>query len=308
MSILKVIAGDNGLIPYRKELNTITGSVTATILLQQFIYWFDKNGNKPFYKFIEPCNNELYLKGDSWVEELGFSKYEFKTAYDKLEKIGIVSKKINMNRVTFYALDLVVLRKLINSIYVSEECQLMQSENTDIAYSKNSNNAETTTENTSKSGEKEQEYTPDKQQKETQNDESGTDGFERLNGYQKIDIFRARLKDTIGAAKTRIHKSDIADARELAEKIDDLQDFLDAYEDHRFMTKDKQYVRGLLAFMFGYIDGTFKSPKRQEEDYAVAIRPSWVKLEDGNFMAPNGSVMNPYTAEVIPDYWERRAG
>ena len=61
-------------VPYIKELRQLSGSVTASILMQQLDYWFEK---KPggFYKFLEPCeNNELYKTGDSWTEELGFSK------------------------------------------------------------------------------------------------------------------------------------------------------------------------------------------------------------------------------------------
>ena len=79
-------------VPYIKELRQLSGSVTASILMQQLDYWFEK---KPggFYKFLEPCeNNELYKTGDSWTEELGFSKYEFKTAF---EKIGVSYKSKN---------------------------------------------------------------------------------------------------------------------------------------------------------------------------------------------------------------------
>ena len=79
-------------VPYIKELRQLSGSVTASILMQQLDYWFEK---KPggFYKFLEPCeNNELYKTGDSWPEELGFSKYEFKTAF---EKIGVAYKSKN---------------------------------------------------------------------------------------------------------------------------------------------------------------------------------------------------------------------
>lgn len=79
-------------VPYIKELRQLSGSVTASILMQQLDYWFEK---KPggFYKFLEPCeNNELYKTGDSWTEELGFSKAEFKTAF---EKIGVAYKSKN---------------------------------------------------------------------------------------------------------------------------------------------------------------------------------------------------------------------
>jgi len=147
MNVLKLLAEDKNLITYRKELNQITGGVMATILLQQLIYWTDKNNNKPFYKFIEPCNNEKYIKGDSWTEELGFTKKEFIGAYKKLEDLNLVSKKINMMRVTFYTLNIEVLSKLLNGIYVSDKRELTKVTKGDLDYSK-SFDTETTTETT----------------------------------------------------------------------------------------------------------------------------------------------------------------
>ena len=85
MVLTNIISDDPGLVIYRPKLNEITGSVTATILLQQILYWFKQKGGKPFFKFKEPCGHKLYKEGDSWCEELGFSRREFDTA---LEKIG----------------------------------------------------------------------------------------------------------------------------------------------------------------------------------------------------------------------------
>lgn len=130
--LLNLIADDRGVISYRKELNKITGSVTATILLQQFIFRNKHSKNESFYKFIEPCNHNKYVEGDSWTEELGFTKYEFNTAYKKLESLNIVSKKTNRDRVTFYTLNSVVLAKLIKPLYQSKENQLTKSENTNL--------------------------------------------------------------------------------------------------------------------------------------------------------------------------------
>lgn len=121
LDALSIIADDNSLIPYRKELNKISGSVTATILLQQMLHRYKLNKNKPFYKFIEPCDNELYKDGDSWTEELGFSVKEFKTALKKLVDIGIVIKKIDMSRVTRYSIDLEKLYELLEGLYVNAE-------------------------------------------------------------------------------------------------------------------------------------------------------------------------------------------
>jgi hypothetical protein len=80
MSYLELLAEDRELITYRKSLRRLAGSVTATILLQQIMYWSKRTSGQPFYKFKEPCEHELYQDGDSWTEELGFSPGEFDTA------------------------------------------------------------------------------------------------------------------------------------------------------------------------------------------------------------------------------------
>lgn len=73
------------IIPYHPEYRKITGSVTAAILFEQLEYWFDKYGYNYFYKFLEPAPNHFsYKEGDSWIEELGFSIDEFRSAFDKI--------------------------------------------------------------------------------------------------------------------------------------------------------------------------------------------------------------------------------
>ena len=80
------------IIPYIKELRPIAGSVTACILWQQLDFHFAKKPDG-FYKFLEPCNHSAYKSDDSWTEELGFSKEEFRTAF---KKIGIIYKSKRM--------------------------------------------------------------------------------------------------------------------------------------------------------------------------------------------------------------------
>lgn len=75
------------VVPYYKELNSYTGSVTGTIVMTQLEYWFSKMNGKKFFKFLEPCDQNEYKEGDSWVEELGFTKYEFRTAFNKIGKV-----------------------------------------------------------------------------------------------------------------------------------------------------------------------------------------------------------------------------
>jgi len=122
MNILQLLATDKEILLYRKELNQITKKVTATILLQQMIYWYTKSGGA-FYKFIKPCSHRLYDLGDSWCEELGFSEKEFKTAITILKNLGVASSKTDMTRVTYYDLDLTILRKLLNGVYVNAKTE-----------------------------------------------------------------------------------------------------------------------------------------------------------------------------------------
>lgn len=135
--LIDLIAEDNEVIPYRKSLRPITGSVTATILLQQMIFR-SKGGKKVFYKFKAPCDHDLYKPGDSWTEEIGFSVREFDTALKKIGtkiKIGM-SKDDVMNgdtpdcliaywtgrdRVTWYEVNVDLLSKLLNGIYLNDK-------------------------------------------------------------------------------------------------------------------------------------------------------------------------------------------
>lgn len=79
----RILAVTKHSIPYVKELRDLAGSVTACILWQQLDYWFDNMG-ETFYKFLGPCEHQAYRVGDSWTEELGFSRDEFRTAFDKI--------------------------------------------------------------------------------------------------------------------------------------------------------------------------------------------------------------------------------
>jgi hypothetical protein len=90
--MLRLLGDDKRMIAYRPRLRAIAGSVTATILLQQILYRWEHNDFKPFYKYKEPCGAKDYRKGDSWCEELGFSREEFDTA---LRHIG--QKEFNVS-------------------------------------------------------------------------------------------------------------------------------------------------------------------------------------------------------------------
>lgn len=71
-------------IPYCKGLRPYAKSVAGCIVMQQLDYWFS-NHPDGFYKFLEPCpNSQYYKEGDSWIEELGMSVAEFRTAFDDI--------------------------------------------------------------------------------------------------------------------------------------------------------------------------------------------------------------------------------
>ena len=71
-------------IPYRPSLNRLTGSMSATILLQQIVYRWLGAGREPFSKYMAPCPKAL--PGDSWLEELGFTRHQFLTARARIAK------------------------------------------------------------------------------------------------------------------------------------------------------------------------------------------------------------------------------
>ncbi len=105
-------------ISYHPQWRQITGSVLSAILLGQINYWWKHNGRRPFYKFAAPCGHPLYREGDSWQEELGFSRTEFENALEKIAvKVNRGTNKTDLlkehlvfywtdqNRVTYYELN-----------------------------------------------------------------------------------------------------------------------------------------------------------------------------------------------------------
>lgn len=70
-------------IAYRPSLKGIAKSTNGAILIQQIAWHWYNNGERPFYKFIQPCEHADYRQGDSWCEELNFTYSEFTTAIGK---------------------------------------------------------------------------------------------------------------------------------------------------------------------------------------------------------------------------------
>ncbi len=127
--ISRLMAEDKEMIAYRLKLNRITGSVLASVLLQQANHRFVNNDEQPFYKFRAPCKHALYREGDSWIEELGFSGDEFDSALkrigtkivagtskaeamQKTDPTGLVLYWTDSNRVTWYSVNVELLGNL----------------------------------------------------------------------------------------------------------------------------------------------------------------------------------------------------
>jgi hypothetical protein len=106
--IISILTQQSRPILYYPLLNQITGHALASILLQQILYWRQRQEGKPFYKFAAPCQHPAYRPGDSWQEELGFSRTEFETARRRLGKKvsrGKSKKAIQVNHLVSYWTD-----------------------------------------------------------------------------------------------------------------------------------------------------------------------------------------------------------
>lgn len=154
IDLINILASDRKQILYRPELNEMTGSVTATILFQQILFRWDHNDRKPFYKFKSPCKHNLYRVGDSWTEEIGFTKYEFDGAIKRIAKK--VKKNLpkptnclvwywtTIERVTYYEINQAYLSKSVFSIYEERKSHFTKNDNSNL------DNTENTTEITTK--------------------------------------------------------------------------------------------------------------------------------------------------------------
>ncbi|MCZ6116906.1 hypothetical protein [Campylobacter ureolyticus] len=131
MKLTDILSLDNEIIPYRKELNAITGGVMASILLSQMLYWVKKSGNG-FYKFKTPSKNKFYKNGDSWCEELGFSVKELDGALKRLKDKGFIDWQTDYTRVTSWIVNLEILEEKISKI------QNTKTTNNDLPKSQNS--------------------------------------------------------------------------------------------------------------------------------------------------------------------------
>lgn len=129
VDLLALIEDDTRRVSYRPSWNQFTGSVNATLFLQQMIYWWVKQGRRPFYKFNSPCDHPQYRTGDSWQEELGMTRSEFETARRKIgaktkgnvNGKALVSYWIDPERRTWYALNETAVIAELQAIYPNKE-------------------------------------------------------------------------------------------------------------------------------------------------------------------------------------------
>ncbi len=146
--LLNNLDSDNNRISYRRDWNKITGSVTATILLQQVYYWYKINDFKPFYKFkCAPSKpHKLYNpdKPDDWCSELGFTEREFDGA---LKRIGfkytqktknqkhsqLVEFWTDSSRVTHYKLNMVNFLCALMDLYLTNNLSVTKTTKSDLA-------------------------------------------------------------------------------------------------------------------------------------------------------------------------------
>lgn len=126
--LLAFIADDRQIVTYRPRWNEMTGSVTATILLQQIIYRWVQAGRRPFYKFTAPCDHPACRAGDSWQEELGLTRHEFegararlavRTAGGEVAADALVSYWMTAGHFTWYAVNEAVLVERLTALYAA---------------------------------------------------------------------------------------------------------------------------------------------------------------------------------------------
>ena len=146
MDLVKALAIGLKAKLYFKEFNKITGSVHCSLFLGQLIYWADKNDYKPFYKFRQPCQHELYREGDSWAEELDFEIRMIDKCIKTLKELGILETKTTIQRVTFYELKIEKLNDILSKNAIYENSQ-----NAILLHNTKNTNSKTTTNTTKKS-------------------------------------------------------------------------------------------------------------------------------------------------------------
>lgn len=80
-----LVAMHQKYISYFPCYNGITGGIVSSILFGRLEYWFSRTNGEPFFKYLSPNVNSK--EGDTWVEEVGITEDEFRTAFSKIAKV-----------------------------------------------------------------------------------------------------------------------------------------------------------------------------------------------------------------------------
>ncbi len=287
----KLLLDENPLV-IQPQLAVKIG-LNEAIFIQQIHYWIYKS-DKEIDGKIWTYNSyeELHLQFPFWG--IRTIKRIVKNLTDNGFLFVENHNKDKWNKTNWYALNYDALKCVIDSDNVarSGECQSGMCDSDNVARSLMG--SETSTETSTETSRENTE-------------EIYTEPFKNLNSYQKIDVLQSKLNKHIGIVKTKIFRDDMFAAKELVEQIEDPNDFVSAYVEHKKSLKDKKYLKGMFAFMAEYVDGTMKSAKKLEDDYAITVHDEWTKLDDGNFHMLNGHVINPFTGKIIPGYWDNQA-
>ena len=318
-NILDLLADDQSMVTYRPNLRKITGSVTATILLQQILFRWKGQGKKPFYKFKEPCDHEKYKEGDSWAEELGFSRKEFDVALKKIGyKIGknksfkdkekneaFVWFRTDSNRMTWYEVNEPALLKAINELYrVTTKRDVSYSPKGTLEdkvpkgrYNPSENTTENTTENTyvkPKSKKKiSDRETSDKETSEKEISDSETKEESLQKGVSLspkgglTKNFRPRARSGL-----RFTHAQYAKAMTRYEGLEDkVKDVVDAYVEHETLLSDtREDVEGLRKyFICEYMNQTkvaqyWKSMTPEQRQAELEASPQYRKKKKADYI------------------------
>lgn len=105
--ILQTMRQVRGYVP---EVATKLNSKSAATFVNQVFFWWQQKNRKPFYKYQMPCGGFAYAIGDSWAEELSFTKSELRAVLEKVatkvsgkkEALEVLKKKDVKSLVVYY--------------------------------------------------------------------------------------------------------------------------------------------------------------------------------------------------------------
>ena len=95
-------------IAFHRIFVTITGSVTAALMLSQLVYWTPRTD--------EDADGWIYKTRNDWFEEIGLSRDEQETARKVLRKKGLIDEQLKgVPAKLYYRVNLDALRKALFS-------------------------------------------------------------------------------------------------------------------------------------------------------------------------------------------------